>query len=62
MISVAFSLGHNPQLGYIRRFLFKDRVRVRASITIMERISFIMRVGIGIGLGLGLGLGIGIGL
>ena len=40
---VAFWLGHNAQLWYLRRLNFKDRVRVRVSIR-------------GLGLGLGLGL------
>ena len=44
MISVAFWLGHNPQLLYMRRLLFQDRVRVRASTSVMVRISFIIRV------------------
>ena len=44
MISVAFWLGHNPQLVYMRRLLFQDRVRVRASTSVMVRISFIIRV------------------
>ena len=44
MISVAFWLGHNPQLLYMRRLPFQDRVRVRASTSGMVRISFIIRV------------------
>ena len=44
MISVAFWLAHNPQLCYMRRLLFKDRVRVTASIRVMVRFSFIIRV------------------
>ena len=44
LISVAFWLGHNPQLLYMRRLLFQDRVRVRASTSVMVRISFIIRV------------------
>ena len=43
MISVAFWLGHNPQLLYMRRLPFQDRVRVRASTSVMVRISFIIR-------------------
>ena len=34
----------NPELRYMRRLLFQDRVRVRASIRDMVRISFIIRV------------------
>ena len=44
MISEAFWLGHNPQLSHLRRLLFKDRVRVRASTRVTVRISFIVRV------------------
>ena len=44
MISEAFWLGHNPQLLYLRRLLFKDRVRVRASTRGTVRITFIVRV------------------
>ena len=43
MISVAFWLGHNPQVFYMR-LLIQDRVRVRASTSGMVRISFIIRV------------------
>ena len=44
MISEAFWLGHNPQLSHLRRLLFKDRVRVRASTRVTVRSSFIIRV------------------
>ena len=44
MISVAFWLGPNPQLLYMRRLLFQEGVRVRACTSVMVRISFIIRV------------------